>query len=148
GNLGPASGAMTLPLVIKTTAPAPVVTGLQLIDDSGLSNSDHVTSVKQPHVQGTAEPNSFVQLFVNGAGNASGQADASGNWTIQVSAPRPDGSPAVTPTEPSAAGNTRRTAAAPTPPRLVNKTAPPAPAVTGLQPADDSGLSNSDHATN
>src|SRR5207302_52265 len=117
-------------------------------DDSGASNSDHVTSVTRPRFTGTAAPDAPVQLLVNGAVNGSGQADANGNWTIQLSAPLADGSYSITAQTTDLAGNASPVSAALAPPLVIPSTPPAAPGVPGLLPADDSGVSNSDHITN
>ena len=45
---------------------------------------------------GTTPDGQLNTVFVNGTGNASGQADSNGNWTIQLSAPLGEGTYAIT----------------------------------------------------
>jgi hypothetical protein len=58
--------------------------------DTGVSNSDGITSINQPTFRGTATPYSIVQLLARPQGQSDlvslGQsvADASGNWTLTV----------------------------------------------------------------
>ncbi|MCR9386590.1 Ig-like domain-containing protein, partial [Vibrio metoecus] len=53
-------------------------------DDSGQSNSDGITSVKQPEIVGHTEPDSSIVLFFDGQ-NYSINADQSGSWAWKPS---------------------------------------------------------------
>src|SRR5262249_26050729 len=76
-----------------------------------------------------AEANSTVQLFVNGVPNATGQADAQGNWLIRLSSPLADGTYQITAQATDLAGNVGPMSLALVPP-LVIDTKPPASTIT------------------
>jgi len=83
GNNG---GAGTSPsLSFDTQAPAaPSTPNLAAASDSGVSNSDKITSVTTPTFTGTAQPNTTVTLYDTNGTTVLGTttADGSGNWAI------------------------------------------------------------------
>ncbi len=90
GNLGPASG--TLSLTIRTTIPAtPAVPVLFATDDSGVKG-DGITNITQPRITGTADANATIQLL-DSLGNVltSTTSLANGSYTITVPAPLGNG---------------------------------------------------------
>ena len=90
----PATHAWT----IDTTAPAaPVV--LTPLDTSVTANS-------QPPVNGTAEPGSTVEVFIDGTSVGTTTVDGSGNWTLTPPTALADGTHTVKATAADAAGNT------------------------------------------
>jgi hypothetical protein len=148
GNIGPKSTPLT-PLVIDTTPPAaPTTPNLITADDTGLSNSDHVTYVTTPHFSGLAEGNSFVQIFVNGAGRDQAQSDNLGNYLVQIATPLASGTYTITARATDVAGNQGPFSTAMSPSLVVDTSTPAAPSVPSLLNADDSGRSNTDHITN
>ena len=68
--------------------PIDLTGGLNPASDTGVSNSDAITSINQPNFTGKSEPNSTIQLFAQptagGVPQLVGQttADASGSWNI------------------------------------------------------------------
>ncbi|OLZ65225.1 Ig-like domain-containing protein, partial [Chromobacterium violaceum] len=83
-------------ITVDTTAPgAPAVTGLTAATDTGSSNSDGKTSNNQPTVQGTAEANSTVTVYVDGTVMGTATADGSGAWSYSLSSPLADGNHSI-----------------------------------------------------
>ncbi|HEU5011794.1 MAG TPA: Ig-like domain-containing protein, partial [Roseiflexaceae bacterium] len=65
-----------------------------------------VTNNPQPPVTGTAEPNSTVTIFIDGAAVGTTTADASGNWAFTPGTPLAQGAHTVKARATDAAGNT------------------------------------------
>jgi hypothetical protein len=86
GNVSVAS--MPLSVTIDTTAPGkPGTPVLLTASDSGVSNSDNITSVATPTITGTAEVGATITLFDSNGKTALGSTtvDGSGNWSITSS---------------------------------------------------------------
>lgn len=94
-----------LDFVVDTVAPeAPSIESLS--EDSGLSDSDGITSDNTPSVRGQAEPESTVNVFLNGALLGTIQADEEGYWELPYEGqPLEDGAYSLTATATDAAGN-------------------------------------------
>ncbi len=134
GNASAASTAFWL--TIDTTAPAaPAAPGLLADDDSG-AIGDGITNVNQPHLTGTAVPGTTVSLYI-GRSLAGTAVATGGSYTIQPASALADGTYAVTATATDVAGNTSAASAVFS--LTIDTTAPAAPSVPGLLPADDSG---------
>ena len=145
GNVSTASPAV--PLVIDTVAPTiPVVTGLTVATDTGVSNTDEITNLNKPTLTGTAEANSTVRVFDGAILLGTVTADGSGNWSLPISTALANGTHAITATSSDTAGNV--SAASPALPLVIDTTAPNTPAVTSLTAATDSGVSTTDEITN
>jgi autotransporter-associated beta strand protein len=112
--------------------PAPSVPDLVAADDSGISDSDHITNVSQPRFQGSGIAGDMVQLFVDGVANASGPVDDNGHWTIQLSAALADGTYAITAQQMDAAGHQSAPSAAMAPPLVIDTRPPPPPQTVGV----------------
>lgn len=99
---GPSSAALSV--VIDTTAP-PAPAGLTLASssDSGVSNSDRITNVITPTIEGTAENGSLVTLF-NTDAIPVGSIATTGNWSL-VADETSDGNHQFTATAEDLAGN-------------------------------------------
>jgi hypothetical protein len=70
-------------IVLDTTAPAaPSAPDLAAGSDSGVSNTDNITTVTTPLFTGTAEANSTVTLFDGATAVGSGKASPAGAWSI------------------------------------------------------------------
>lgn len=83
---------------IDTTAPsAPVV----LVPSNGSATTDAT-----PTVSGTAEPNSDIEIFIDGSSNGSASANGSGDWSYTVPSALSQGSHTVRARSTDAAGNT------------------------------------------
>ncbi|MCI0581687.1 MAG: Ig-like domain-containing protein, partial [Chloroflexi bacterium] len=143
GNLGPPSAALMV--VIDLTAPAPPpIPDLVDASDTGTSTTDNLTSQTALAFTGTAEADSAVQLFIDGAAGPSGAANGAGAWSI-VASPPPGSPRAITARATDAAGNL----GPPSAPLsvTVDTSAPPAPSVPDLDAADDTGTSATDNLT-
>ncbi|MGA1856842.1 Ig-like domain-containing protein [Azospirillum sp. 11R-A] len=142
GNTGAASSGLVV--TIDRTADAPTGLALATGSDTGLAG-DAITSVLAPTITGTAEANGTVSLY-NGA-NLVGTAtvDGSGNWSVTTSA-LGNGTHSLTARVVDVVGNTSNASSAFV--VTVDTTAPDAPGGLSTDPADDSGVSNSDRLTN
>ncbi|PGH56145.1 hypothetical protein CRT60_14330 [Azospirillum palustre] len=142
GNTGAASGGLVV--TIDRTADAPTGLALATGSDTGLAG-DAITGVLAPTITGTAEANGTVSLY-NGA-NLVGTAtvDGSGNWSVTTSA-LGNGTHSLTARVVDVVGNTSNASSAFV--VTVDTTAPDAPGGLSTDPADDSGVSNSDRLTN
>jgi uncharacterized delta-60 repeat protein len=109
GNLSAVSAALNI--TIDTALPAaPVVAAIT--DDSGAPN-DFITQDNTLILDGTAEANSAIQVFLDGGAIGTATADATGNWSFDyTSTPLADGSYAFTATATDATGNTSVASAA------------------------------------
>ncbi|WP_252946619.1 Calx-beta domain-containing protein [Roseivirga pacifica] len=137
--------AATDDTVLDTTAPvAPIVTSIS--DDTGSSASDGITSDNTPSVNGTAEANATIEIFVDGNSVGTTTADASGDWTLAYTGVTPltDGTIAVTANATDAAGNTGATSTAVN--VTIDTTAPAAATFNGI--TNDTGASSSDGIIN
>ncbi|MBY0588251.1 right-handed parallel beta-helix repeat-containing protein, partial [bacterium] len=65
-----------------TPPPAPSIPDLIVSSDSGASNVDDVTNDSTPTFEGTAEPGSTVQVFIDSVLAGSVMADSFGNWAF------------------------------------------------------------------
>ncbi len=139
---GNTSGA-TLPVVvtIDTVAPSIGPAVLSAASDSGASDHDGVTNVTTPVFLGNAEIGSTVTLF-DGT-NLLGTAIATnGTWSIKTSA-LGEGIHTITAKASDAAGNSTTSAVV----QVTIDTTPPTVSVPDLDPASDTGSSNSDNIT-
>ncbi len=103
GNASGVFGALSL--TIDTAAPAtPAAPVLLAADDTG-ALGDGITSVRQPHLTGTAPAGDTVRLVAAGAVLATATAGADGGYTVQVSSPLADGTYAVEAQAVDVAGN-------------------------------------------
>ncbi|MBO6496559.1 MAG: Ig-like domain-containing protein, partial [Roseivirga sp.] len=137
--------AATDDTVLDTTAPvAPNVTSIS--DDTGSSDSDGITSDNTPSVNGTAEANAIVEVFVGGTSVGTTTADGSGDWTLAYTGTNPltDGTIVVTANATDAAGNTGATSTAVN--VTIDSTAPAAATFSGI--TNDTGVSSSDAIIN
>lgn len=106
GNISPATSGFTI--VVDTVAPTvPLITSI--VDDvpnnTGAIGNGQSTNDTQPMLNGTAEANSAVSIFDNGALVATVNANASGNWSWTPTAALGQGSHAYRVSAADAAGN-------------------------------------------
>ncbi|EBW8644511.1 TPA: BapA prefix-like domain-containing protein [Salmonella enterica] len=126
GNVSPATSGFTI--VVDTLAPTvPLITSI--VDDvpnntSAIGNGQS-TNDTQPTLNGTAEANSAVSIFDNGALVATVNANASGNWSWTPTSALGQGSHAYSVSAADAAGNV--SAASPSTTIIVDTIAPGAP---------------------
>lgn len=112
GNTSLPSGGFTY--TVDTLAPtAPVIT--QVADDVGPLignlNNGQATNDPLPTLSGTAEANSMVKIYDNGALIGSAPVDGTGAWTFTPGTPLSNGNHALTVTVTDAAGNVSPTSA-------------------------------------
>lgn len=112
GNTSLPSGGFTF--TVDTLAPtAPVIT--QVADDVGPLignlNNGQATNDPLPTLSGTAEANSMVKIYDNGALIGSAPVDGTGAWTFTPGIPLSNGNHALTVTATDAAGNVSPTSA-------------------------------------
>ncbi|CER62994.1 VCBS repeat-containing protein [Salmonella enterica subsp. enterica serovar Typhi] len=126
GNVSPATSGFTI--VVDTLAPTvPLITSI--VDDvpnnTGAIGNGQSTNDTQPTLNGTAEANSAVSIFDNGALVATVNANASSNWSWTPTASLGQGSHAYSVSAADAAGNV--SAASPSTTIIVDTIAPGAP---------------------
>ncbi|KLW90281.1 hypothetical protein SP99_00471 [Enterobacter sp. BIDMC92] len=80
GNSATTSGMITL----DTIPPETPIILLDEASDTGMSQDDHLTNDKTPTLHGSAEPNSTIELYLNGYKVADVAVDAMGNWSYTL----------------------------------------------------------------
>ena len=145
GNVSLLSSALSV--VIDTTAPvstlAPV---LDPNSDKGPYNNDNITNVTLPRVNGSAEPNATVELFVDGVSVGTATADSIGRYSLTLTNALADGDHLITAQQTDVAGNVAPISAPLT--ITIDTVAPAAPGEPDMTSATDSGLSQIDNITN
>ncbi|NTY79944.1 Ig-like domain-containing protein [Citrobacter werkmanii] len=76
GNTASTTGVITL----DTIPPETPVIILDESSDTGMSSTDSLTNDKTPSLHGNAEPNSMLELYLNGYKVADISVDSMGNW--------------------------------------------------------------------
>ncbi|WP_176723350.1 YDG domain-containing protein [Roseivirga misakiensis] len=143
GNIGTAVTSSTTSK--DTTAPnAPMVNSITT--DSGSNGTDQITNDNTPDVNGTAEANAMVEVFVDGSSVGTTSADMDGNWTMAYNGNDPitDGELVITATATDEAGNQSSESSALN--VIIDTTAPTAPMVISI--STDSGANGADQITN
>ena len=103
GNLGTSS--VVVPVTIDTTAPpAPSALRLSSEDDSGLSNSDSITNIRLPTIQGNAEPGE-IQIHQDGVDQGLITVEGDGVWNFTPAAKLAEGNTQFTASQIDLAGN-------------------------------------------
>lgn len=141
GNVSPPSGGLIV--TFDFTAPAaPTALDLAQASDSGRSDSDDLTNVRTPIINGTAENLASIALS-NGATPVA-TTTSNGTWSVATSS-LPEGNVSLTATATDVAGNTSSASTA----LLIeiDITAPVAPGTPDLLAASDSGISDTDNIT-
>lgn len=140
GNTSVPSAALAV--AIDTTAPGtPSIPDLTVASDSGVSNTDDITSDNTPEFSGTAEAGADVNIF-DGV-TAAGAARSNGSWSATVSA-LADGVHNITAAATDAAGNISPASGARS--ITIDTGAPAPPSLPDL--LTDSGVSANDDLTN
>ena len=142
GNTSDYSNPFTV--TIDTLSPeAPVITSIN--DDTGASGFDGVTKDYTIMINGTAEPNSYVELYKESFRIGTTQANASGSWSFDYrSVPLADGTYQITAAAIDAAYNMSDLSTAYT--VTIDTTRPAAPSITSI--SDDTGVDSNDKITN
>jgi hypothetical protein len=138
GNISVPSGSFTLTVSTATTVIVPSTPALLPADDSGVPG-DGITNVKQPHLSGTAGPNTTIQLL-NASGTVIGSttSTAAGMYSVIPSSPLADGTYALHVAALNGAGII--TASSGNLVLVIATTPPPSPTIPALLAADDSGV--------
>jgi serralysin len=143
GNISTLSASLAV-LIDTIAPPAPAAPVLTAASDTGVSGTDGLTNVKTPTFTGTAEAGSTVTLYNGTTKAGTGVAGADGVWTI-TSNSLTEGSHSMTARATDVAGNAGIASAATV---VVINTKIATPSRPVLDPASDSGVSNSDRLTN
>ena len=138
GNISTAS----TPLVVTLDTVALPPAGVTLVNDSGLSPTDHITNVTLPTFTGTGENGATVTLLDGSTVLGTGLV-TNGGWSITATTALISGANSITATQVDVAGNT---STASTPLVVTLDTVALAPAAVTL--VNDSGLSPTDDITN
>ena len=147
GLSAPNNAATAAPIAVfgpSSGQAAPLTPDLTPGSDSGVSNTDNVTSVTTPTVTGSAPAGSIVTLFDGTTAVGSAVATAGGTWSI-TSTVLGNGNHSLTATATDAAGNVSTPSASLA--VTIQTTAPAAPSAPDLTPASDDGVSNTDDIT-
>jgi hypothetical protein len=136
GASNSATDTSTFELLFDTTAPTIPTGDVAAISDTGISNTDNITSDTTPDIVGTGTPGDTITLYAPNGTTVLGTAvvDPARNWSITPTA-LPQGTSALQVTATDPAGNT---SAPGTVSVTIDTTAPAAPAAI-LDPLSDSG---------
>jgi len=130
--------------ILDQTPPATLgIPDLAAVSDTGISDTDNLTSVTLPTFVGTAAANSEVRLYNGSTQIGSGTTDASGNWSITATVALAENANSITATVLDAAGNESAASAALI--VSVDTQAPDAP--YSLVLLSDTGISDTDAIT-
>ena len=138
GNISTASTPLAVTLDTVALPPAAVT----LVNDSGLSPTDHITNVTLPTFTGTGENGATVTLLDGSTVLGTGLV-TNGGWSITATTALISGANSITATQVDVAGNT---STASTPLVVTLDTVALAPAAVTL--VNDSGFSPTDDITN
>jgi hypothetical protein len=92
-------------VTIDITPPAITAPTLAASSDTGISNSDRITTATNPTFTGTAEPGSTVWVFSDGSVDGIGTTDVNGNYAVTMIFPMSAGTHSITAYAIDAAGN-------------------------------------------
>ncbi|MEI7619965.1 MAG: Ig-like domain-containing protein [Candidatus Falkowbacteria bacterium] len=143
GNISTSSTALLVS--IDTSAPStPAMPDLDTADDTGVSNTDHITKQNANLTfLGTAEASSTVELFYDVTNSKGTTVAVGGNWSYTTSLF--DGTHGITVTATDVAGNKSATSSSMS--ITIDTGLPSAPSTPDLDSADDDGASNTDNIT-
>ncbi|NRA69546.1 MAG: Ig-like domain repeat protein, partial [Gammaproteobacteria bacterium] len=127
--------------IIIDTVAEQVTGSLSTLSDSGVKG-DEITNDTRPFFNGTAEPDSMVELII-GDSQYSVKTDDNGNWTLQVTNELVDGKQNYTLISTDLAGNISNASGS-----INIDTTTPNPFTVGIDEVSDSGISSSDNITN
>ncbi len=142
GNNNTASNSLAL--VFDITPPNAPTIDLASSSDSGSSNSDDITNVNKPIIEGTTEANASVEVFVDGASVGITNADANGDWSLTLVSALSDGAREITAKATDAAENTSPLSSVLA--ITIDTQRPLIPSIDGV--TNDTGASSLDFITN
>ena len=127
---------------LDTVAPTVSAPDLITADDTGISNTDNITSQARPTFTGTAEAGSTVTIF-DGATLLGTATLAGTNWTFATTVTLIDGTHIFSAQAADVAGNTTASASLTV---IIDRFASPT-STPVMATADDTGISNTDNIT-
>ena len=145
GNSSPSSSALSV--TVDTTAPAaPGTPDLAASSDTGVSNTDDLTSDTTPQFTGTCETGATVTLSSSADGALTPTGTCSGSaYDITVNGALSQATHNITATQTDTAGNSGPASNALS--VTVDATAPAAPGTPDLAASSDTGVSSTDNIT-
>ncbi|EKB7854565.1 Ig-like domain repeat protein [Salmonella enterica] len=133
------SSAYNFQIVTQTQKPT-----IELVNDTGVDNTDHIINEKNPALTGTAAPYSTVKLYIDGALIAEVRTNKDGRWeyTLKADQGLVDGDHRITASVEDIAGNIAHSD-----PFLISVDTAISIPIVSLSPDSDSGISD-DNLTN
>ncbi|PJT53689.1 Ig-like domain-containing protein [Salmonella enterica] len=133
------SSAYNFQIVTQTQKPT-----IELVNDTGVDNTDHIINEKNPALTGTAAPYSTVKLYVDGALIAEVRTNKNGRWeyTLKADQGLVDGDHRITASVEDIAGNIAHSD-----PFLISVDTAISIPIVSLSPDSDSGIAD-DNLTN
>ncbi|EDK2580479.1 Ig-like domain repeat protein [Salmonella enterica subsp. enterica serovar Muenchen] len=133
------SSAYNFQIVTQTQKPT-----IELVNDTGVDNTDHIINEKNPALTGTAAPYSTVKLYIDGALIAEVRTNKDGRWeyTLKADQGLVDGDHRITASVEDIAGNIAHSD-----PFLISVDTAISIPIVSLSPDSDSGVSD-DNLTN
>ncbi|EBE7905691.1 Ig-like domain repeat protein [Salmonella enterica] len=133
------SSAYNFQIVTQTQKPT-----IELVNDTGVDNTDHIINEKNPALTGTAAPYSTVKLYIDGALIAEVRTNKDGRWeyTLKADQGLVDGDHRITASVEDIAGNIAHSD-----PFLISIDTAISIPIVSLSPDSDSGISD-DNLTN
>ncbi|HFY1186862.1 non-fimbrial adhesin SiiE [Salmonella enterica] len=131
--------AYNFQIVTQTQKPT-----IELVNDTGVDNTDHIINEKNPALTGTAAPYSTVKLYIDGALIAEVRTNKDGRWeyTLKADQGLVDGDHRITASVEDIAGNIAHSD-----PFLISVDTAISIPIVSLSPDSDSGISD-DNLTN
>ncbi|EGS7176948.1 Ig-like domain repeat protein [Salmonella enterica] len=133
------SSAYNFQIVTQTQKPT-----IELVNDTGVDNTDHIINEKNPALTGTAAPYSTVKLYIDGALIAEVRTNKDGRWEYNLKADQGlvDGDHRITASVEDIAGNIAHSD-----PFLISVDTAISIPIVSLSPDSDSGIAD-DNLTN
>ncbi|HAB2637913.1 TPA_asm: Ig-like domain repeat protein [Salmonella enterica subsp. enterica serovar Enteritidis] len=133
------SSAYNFQIVTQTQKPT-----IELVNDTGVDNTDHIINEKNPALTGTAAPYSTVKLYIDGALIAEVRTNKDGRWeyTLKADQGLVDGDHRITASVEDIAGNIAHSD-----PFLISVDTAISIPIVSLSPDSDSGITD-DNLTN
>ncbi|EBS5435136.1 Ig-like domain repeat protein [Salmonella enterica subsp. enterica serovar Binza] len=133
------SSAYNFQIVTQTQKPT-----IELVNDTGVDNTDHIINEKNPALTGTAAPYSTVKLYIDGALIAEVRTNKDGRWeyTLKSDQGLVDGDHRITASVEDIAGNIAHSD-----PFLISVDTAISIPIVSLSPDSDSGIAD-DNLTN
>ncbi|EAN3449091.1 Ig-like domain repeat protein, partial [Salmonella enterica] len=133
------SSAYNFQIVTQTQKPT-----IELVNDTGVDNTDHIINEKNPALTGTAAPYSTIKLYIDGALIAEVRTNKDGRWeyTLKADQGLVDGDHRITASVEDIAGNIAHSD-----PFLISVDTAISIPIVSLSPDSDSGISD-DNLTN